>query len=491
MIKGSLFFSICYIVDVYEVESGVAGDKEILYLAGDAYSASSVLVKENGTSNVYHICRDYLGSITHLTDYNGVVLQENSYDAWGRLRNPQTQVLYNDDSQPKLLLDRGYTSHEHLPHFGLINMNARLYSPVLGRFLSPDPYVTMPDFSQNFNRYSYALNNPLKYIDPSGESVVGGIIIGAIIGGMVSLNMNKENINGYGDMFACFGMGALAGGLSGGAGALVGGVAGGFVGGMLSGAVGGSVGSSATAWMSGASFGEGLLSGLVGGAFGALTGGLMGGISSASKGGSFWTGATVLGESFTSSSGSKVTYDKKAREIMDKQASIDAYDIYGVKKGDYGFKGVTTSLDSDAMKLGYTESNNIFVNGQNKKVAGFAIGYDDATSRVYISPEVAANRIYFKGIYDVRTGRIQLPKLSLYYEMVLGHELIHVENWFSGGTLLPRADYVKYSEHAAYSFSKAMYIGNKSAINSLNNIMKINGYTTPYEPFRNTSIFQY
>ena len=47
-------------------------------------------------------------------------------------------------------------------------MNARLYDPVLGRFLSPDPYVQAPDFSQSFNRYAYALNNPLKYTDRSG-----------------------------------------------------------------------------------------------------------------------------------------------------------------------------------------------------------------------------------------------------------------------------------------------------------------------------------
>ena len=48
-------------------------------------------------------------------------------------------------------------------------MNGRLYDPILGRFLSPDSYVQMPDFSQSFNRYSYCLNNPLKYTDPSGE----------------------------------------------------------------------------------------------------------------------------------------------------------------------------------------------------------------------------------------------------------------------------------------------------------------------------------
>ena len=48
-------------------------------------------------------------------------------------------------------------------------MNGRLYDPYLARFLSPDNYVQMPDFSQSFNRYSYCLNNPLKYTDPSGE----------------------------------------------------------------------------------------------------------------------------------------------------------------------------------------------------------------------------------------------------------------------------------------------------------------------------------
>jgi hypothetical protein len=50
-------------------------------------------------------------------------------------------------------------------------MNARLYDPAVGRFLSPDPYVQSPDFTQNFNRYSYVLNNPLKYTDPDGEIV--------------------------------------------------------------------------------------------------------------------------------------------------------------------------------------------------------------------------------------------------------------------------------------------------------------------------------
>ena len=48
-------------------------------------------------------------------------------------------------------------------------MNGRLYDPLLNRFLSPDSFVQMPESSQGFNRYSYCLNNPLKYTDPSGE----------------------------------------------------------------------------------------------------------------------------------------------------------------------------------------------------------------------------------------------------------------------------------------------------------------------------------
>ncbi|MDR2473507.1 MAG: RHS repeat-associated core domain-containing protein, partial [Tannerella sp.] len=78
-------------------------------------------------------------------------------------------TAYAPGTEPELLLGRGYTGHEHLTQFGLINMNARLYDPALGRFLSPDPYVQNPFDGQSYNRYAYALNNPLIYTDPSGE----------------------------------------------------------------------------------------------------------------------------------------------------------------------------------------------------------------------------------------------------------------------------------------------------------------------------------
>jgi hypothetical protein len=52
----------------------------------------------------------------------------------------------------------------------LINLNARLYDPKLAQFLGLDPLVQEPGMGQNFNRYSYCLNNPLLYSDPSGNS---------------------------------------------------------------------------------------------------------------------------------------------------------------------------------------------------------------------------------------------------------------------------------------------------------------------------------
>ena len=81
-----------------------------------------------------------------------------------------------------MLLDRGYTGHEHLASVGLIHCNGRLYDPALHRFLQPDNYIQDPFNTQNFNRYGYCLNNPLKYTDPNGEIIWAAVIVGAIIG---------------------------------------------------------------------------------------------------------------------------------------------------------------------------------------------------------------------------------------------------------------------------------------------------------------------
>ena len=91
-------------------------------------------------------------------------------------------------------------------------MNGRLYDPYLGRMLSPDNFVQNPGYSQNFNRYSYAYNNPLRYTDPDGEWV--HIAVGAIIGGVINLATNWDNIDGFWEGLAAFGVGAGSGALT-------------------------------------------------------------------------------------------------------------------------------------------------------------------------------------------------------------------------------------------------------------------------------------
>ena len=138
----------------YEKISENGNTREFYYLDGN-----TIIIKENGMFKPYLAFTDNLGSILTVVNDKGTKVFSASYDAWGN----QTVTI---DS---IGLHRGYTGHEMLPEFGIINMNGRLYDPMLGRFFSPDNYIQMPDFSQSFNRYSYCLNNPLKYTDPSGE----------------------------------------------------------------------------------------------------------------------------------------------------------------------------------------------------------------------------------------------------------------------------------------------------------------------------------
>jgi RHS repeat-associated protein len=116
---------------------------------------------------MYYVHPDHLGSWTTLTAWNGNVVQDVWFDPWGTAHN----ITPGGEPSPvfSLLFDRGFTGHEHMMLFGLINMNGRVYDPVTSSFLSVDNYVQDPSYTQNFNRYTYCLNNPLKYTDPDGE----------------------------------------------------------------------------------------------------------------------------------------------------------------------------------------------------------------------------------------------------------------------------------------------------------------------------------
>lgn len=164
----------------------------VFYLGGDAYNAPAIWKEvHEGTQssqNLYFLHRDHIGSIVMITDDQGGIVEKRVFDAWGNII--KLQDGYGNNLAGFIILDRGFSGHEHLLGVGLIHMNGRLYDPKLHRFLSPDNFVQDPYNTQNYNRYGYAMNNPLMFVDPSGEFLffaflapIVGKIAAAIIGG--------------------------------------------------------------------------------------------------------------------------------------------------------------------------------------------------------------------------------------------------------------------------------------------------------------------
>ena len=197
-----------------------------------------VCVKTDGGSPLV-LCAltDNVGSYVQMADTLGVTRYRANYDAWGR----QTVTVNAVDFR------RGYGGHETMTGFALVNMDGRLYDPDLGRFLSPDNYVQAPDDSQSFNRFSYCLNNPLKYTDPTGEVWWVPIAIGAAIFsvGNTIAHAKNHDLHKVGDYFKYFFQGAVVGAVVGAAWTCSGAVP--YIGGELKGILGVSYGIQGTA----------------------------------------------------------------------------------------------------------------------------------------------------------------------------------------------------------------------------------------------------
>ncbi len=180
-----------YYADNYEKETDITGRlRELCYVYGPEGTLVAVLEKEYGINKTRLVLTDHLESITHILNEQGSIVQEKSYDAWGRSRNPLTWAALPPTGMSNDW-DRGYTGQEHLPQFGIINLNGRLYDPLLGRMMEPDPMIIGTNNSQGYNRYSYALNNPLKYTDPDGHHP---LIVAAAVGAAISAAMYTYNV---------------------------------------------------------------------------------------------------------------------------------------------------------------------------------------------------------------------------------------------------------------------------------------------------------
>ena len=206
-----------YVGTLFEEEYINSEIRQINYIF--ANGGAIVIYEKSNVSGEKHryLHKDHLGSIQAYSDESGKLVQELSYDAWGRRRNPVNWAYYPVLTNANAWHPRGFTGHEHLDMFEMINMNGRMYDPVLGRFMSPDPYVQAPDYTQGLNRYTYCLNNPLSLFDPSGYSWFSKnwkSLVSAAVGIVVSV-ASAGIASGIGGVMIAGALGGAAAGLSG------------------------------------------------------------------------------------------------------------------------------------------------------------------------------------------------------------------------------------------------------------------------------------
>ena len=311
-----------YYASDYEEEDFYNRKRQLHYIYG-GNGLAAVCIIENGETTVYGAYTDFQGSLVALTSHS-LLIEKYAYDPWGMRRDPYdwTKPDTREVSQQlsPYLTDRGYTMHEHIPGTDLIDMNGRVYDCTTATFLSCDPYVQDPGNWLNHNPYTYCLNNPLKYTDPSGE------FIHLLAGGFLNWAANgfKFNLEGLG----YFGVGAFSAGIFSG---LAGGIANTFVeNGSFWGGFASNIGSmSNMPWKSiagfgrgfatfggaglgggfltgfgnslvggnglGSSFASGLKSGIIGGAVSGVLGGVSMGLYASKYGYNFWDGLGILG----------------------------------------------------------------------------------------------------------------------------------------------------------------------------------------------------
>jgi RHS repeat-associated protein len=158
--KVSATSTVTYVGGLYEVRDGV-------HLLNIFANGKRIATVEGAAMHYYHT--DHLNSTTVVTDQNGQEVEEMGYLPFGALlydnalQGGQWKSVYR------------FTGQEYDAEFALYNYNGRLYDPIMGRFISPDPFMQDYYNPQGLNRYVYCLNNPIIYVDPTGHSIFGDI----------------------------------------------------------------------------------------------------------------------------------------------------------------------------------------------------------------------------------------------------------------------------------------------------------------------------
>jgi RHS repeat-associated protein len=166
--RSSTDFTI-YVGGLFEKRRSGSTTDDVFYVVARGRLVAQVTRREGGAESLLFVHVDRQGSVDTVTDASGKIAERTKRDPFGnRVTNFNQPVLPTTISASTNKVHLGYTGQEQDDELGLINMRNRMYDPRLGRFVTPDPIVPHLFDGPSHNRYSYVLDNPTRYRDPSG-----------------------------------------------------------------------------------------------------------------------------------------------------------------------------------------------------------------------------------------------------------------------------------------------------------------------------------